>query len=259
MIMKKVFLYTLAGALMFGACKKDEEETPATTTPAPVADTEAPVAAITSPAAGVKVEQGKSVEVAMTFTDNEALSVYAFVSTVAGNDAGATISGKSASASATIKTTATTKLGEYTMTVTCTDAAGNVSKPVIVSFSVVEPPDTEAPKVVSVKKIAPSGPYETGSSSTNKVEIEVTDNKELGEIKIELFNTDPGYNRVVYTKTIAAADNAGKMSYKEEIQFTVKVQDASGIGSGDAAKWIITATDKAGNVTKDESHTAKIL
>lgn len=247
-MMKKVFLYLLAGSMIITSCKKDEETPEVPTVPAVPADTEKPVVAITAPASTI-VEQGGTMEVTVSITDNTALATYAYAAapdvSVKG---GTTITGTSQEVKIMVKPAADATVGEHVLTVTATDAAGNASAPVTLKYTVKLPKDTELPKLVGIKVMKPtSGDLESGTSSINEVEFHFTDNRTVASVVISLYNTETAINKEVWSQTAAAAD-LNKAEFKVTYKPSISSFDVT--GTGDACEFRYTVKDADGNELK---------
>jgi hypothetical protein len=237
---KKLMMYALAGALIFTACKKDDEE-PTPTTPS---DSTKPTLTLTAPAANLGINAGAILHIEGTAKDETDLaSVKISISGAFAQDSTVTVVGKEAAFKLMLPIPATVT-GAASVSVTAIDAAGNESDAATAAIT-VKAADKVKPVINSVKVISPaSGDLESGSTP-NKVEFDISDNMELGEIKLVLHNTSLNPAKDIWTKTISASANAGKKAYKETVDVTFSGSAVA--GTNDAAKWKVTVKDAAGN------------
>ena len=245
--MKKVrnlMMYFVAGTLVFGACKKDDDDD----TPS---DTTAPTVTVTAPAEGEGVNKGDMLQFVGKAMDETNLKSYMVAVKVGGTsvwDTTVAVSGKEADATIMIPTAALAE-GAAAVSFMARDAAGNSSAETLTNI-VVQPADAVGPVIVGATVTMPTnGKLESGSTA-NKVKFEITDNAQLGEIVITLNNTSLSPARDIWTKTITAAENAGKTSYNETLDVLISGTDVAGLN--DACNWVIKATDAAGNVTNKD-------
>jgi hypothetical protein len=267
-IMKKVMFLMLAGSLVLGSCKK-EGCTDATATNyddkakdddgsckfaaivvTPVADTEVPVVTISSPAASAAFAPGEKVQITATITDNVGATTWSYSILDAENAVKGTenlnlLGTTSEAGSAEYTVPANAEGGNYTVSITASDAAGNTSIAATVLI-VVETPvstDSEKPVVLQPVKTFPlSGTnisQGTGGTKGAKFDIEVSDNVEIDKITVILWNTTKSTEKF---KAEFTDVNAKTFKQNVVIQYTGDVNDK--------AKVKVIATDKAGNETE---------
>lgn len=248
--MKKVrnlMMYFVAGTLVFGACKKDDDDD----TPS---DTTAPTVTVSAPAEGDGVNKGDMLHFMGKAMDETNLKSYMVAVKVGGTsvwDTTVTISGKEADATIMIPT-ATLAEGAAAVSFIAKDAAGNSSAETLTNI-VVKPADAVAPVLVDIIKVS-TGAFTSGFD--NKIEFHITDETELAEISIDLYNDETTIKKTVWSKKLTAADLAGTKIYKETL--TVRFSGTDVAGQNDPGIWKVTVTDAAGNVTTDETHNIRL-
>ncbi|QSS99800.1 DUF5011 domain-containing protein [Pontibacillus sp. ALD_SL1] len=134
----------------------------------------------------------------------------------------------------TVESIDTTVAGEYTVTYTAADEAGNQAEPLVITVEVAEAPDTEAPVLTLDGESTIS--LENGEELTLPT-VTVTDNVDE-EVEVTSVITDSEGNAVeeidttvagTYTVTYTATDAAGNVSAEEVV--TVEVAEAITVDS----------------------------
>ncbi len=214
----------------------------------PAVDTEKPKVSITKPAASAKVMAGSDLEMEATITDNEGVVSWDYKivngATEVGPTSATVTSAASVTGTATYSVPQDWPAGTATITITGTDAAGNVSDAVTadVTIEAYVAPDTEAPVIGAFTQKWPlTGVSISGGTGNNngvKVMVDISDNMEIDKITLNLYNTTQ--STIIGTKEYTAV---GVKTWNEESQLTY-----TGAGNaGDEAIIKVIVTDKAGN------------
>ena len=233
----------IAGTMVFGACKKDEDPV------ATPADTTKPTITVTSPTDGQTITAGDMLSIAGKAMDNSNLKSFSVNAAFAGNtliDTVTTISGKEHSFTQTLPTTGW-PAGAYTFTFTSTDAANNVSAATVVNVTIkaAGPVDNEKPKVNSVSITIPSG-NKLNSNFENRFNVKVTENMALDYITVEVFNLHSGSPVSIGMTKVENSSITDPKSFDGEVR--VNLANLGGSVLNWDGKIVVKAYDKAGNI-----------
>ena len=232
--MKKLLMFMVAGTIVFGACKKDED--PVTTA---TSDTTKPIATISSPVGGSSLKAGDNFVITAKVTDETNLKSYNLKLMSGANavrDTTIVVSGKEAAMNTT------GMAGAHSVSLTATDAAGNVSTEVTSAVTIVAG-DTEKPKIKAIVVKLPFG-TKLDKGFPNQLEVEASDNEGLSSYTIELWNKEGG-KEMIKTITVLKKDMSDSKLYKDS-KLIFEFPDNS-FSLNNAAEFRIKAIDDAGN------------
>ena len=236
--MKKLLMFMVAGNIVFGACKKDEDPVPT-----PTSDTTKPIATISSPVGGSSLKAGDNFVITAKVTDETNLKSYNLKLMSGANavrDTTIVVSGKEAAVNMTMNTTG--MAGAHSVSLTATDAAGNVSTEVTSAVTIVAG-DTEKPKIKAIVVKLPFG-TKLDKGFPNQLEVEASDNEGLSSYTIELWNKEGG-KEMIKTITVLKKDMSDPKLYKDS-KLIFEFPDNS-FSLNNAAEFRIKAIDDAGN------------
>lgn len=214
----------------------------------PANDAEKPTVIITNPSSTLNIKAGVEMKIEATLNDNVGVTSWTYSisdpdakvqKTATANLTGA----KKELVSVSYTIPATWAAGTYKLTITASDAKGNVSTAAEQSIEVeaAEPEDKEAPTIVEPKKTFPTSGtnISKGTQATKgaKFDIEVSDNVEIESITVILWNTTKSteLDKEEYT-------GVGAKTWKKNVHLQYDNGD-----TGDKAKVKVIAKDKAGN------------
>ncbi len=212
------------------------------------ADVTKPTITVTSPTEGAVINKGDMLTISGKANDNSALKSFSVkfeLGPVLLKDSITTVTGTEHSFSQTVST-AIMPAGEYTLTFTSTDAANNVSDPVVVKITIKDsaPSDTEKPMVNAISvKIPTNGKLNSGFENT--ITIDVSDNEALDFIDVEIYNLNSGSPVLVGSAKVANSSITDPKSYKGDVKVTI--QNLGGSVLNWPAEILVKAQDKAGN------------